>query len=588
MFRKIIILILLILCSTVVLAQEPYHLKLLAVQQVNESYKGSTADLFLELKEGSGRVFLDTYPLTKMDTQVSTRFAKEIACKHYDLNCNKYDFIYTIKSESNIIGGPSAGAAIAALTSIAMLDLDYNSDVTITGTINSGAIIGPVGGVKEKLEAASSSGIKKVMISKGAGIQKELLNNQTNVTELNLIDYGKNNLSLEVIEAMDLDEVILQLTGVELNDKDFLVEENENYQEIMQSLQKLLCDRTEKIEEMISENGKQINESINEIFEKRKNNSLQAINDQDYYSAASFCFSNNILLRNNYYQELELDDQKINQMLDLLERKTENFKEQLNQEEITTISDLQTMIVVKERLSDVQEQIKKAKESEEKVALLSYAEERYFSAVSWKQFFSMEGKKFLLDSERLKQSCQQKISEAEERHQYASIFLGDLAVLNIKEKISLSRDSLKEQEYGLCLIKAAQAKAEANAILSSLGLSEDNFDEFIESKSRAVEKIVFENSAEGIFPILGYSYYQYANSLKDEEKYTTLIYLEYALEMSDLEIYFPAEKTIEISFNLDKKWIYLIIGIIIGIILTVVVKKKWFRKEVHLEFIDRK
>src|SRR3989344_2853582 len=169
MKKMCLILFLVLALTTSALAQKQYHLKLLAVQEgPNGALSGSDADLYLELKEGTGRVFLDTYPLTKMDTQISTRFAKEIACYQYDLPCDYYDFIYTIKASSNIIGGPSAGAAIAALTTIAVLDLDYNDgDTAITGTINSGGIIGPVGGTKQKLEAASELGLKKVLIAKG-------------------------------------------------------------------------------------------------------------------------------------------------------------------------------------------------------------------------------------------------------------------------------------------------------------------------------------------------------------------------------------------------------------------------------------
>jgi len=138
MFKKIKITIFsflfsLILLSTLINAQvdEIYHLKLLAVEG-EDNFQGSDADLYLELKEGTGRVFLDTFPLTKLDTQISTRFAKELACKHFKIDCDQYDFIYTIKAKSNIIGGPSAGAAIAALTTIATLNLDYNSDISIT------------------------------------------------------------------------------------------------------------------------------------------------------------------------------------------------------------------------------------------------------------------------------------------------------------------------------------------------------------------------------------------------------------------------------------------------------------------------
>ena len=63
---------------------------------------GTTADLFLEIQPGQGRVFIESYPLTKIDTQISTRFAKDIACKYVDAGCSDYDFFYTIRSDSPI------------------------------------------------------------------------------------------------------------------------------------------------------------------------------------------------------------------------------------------------------------------------------------------------------------------------------------------------------------------------------------------------------------------------------------------------------------------------------------------------------
>ncbi|MBI2665285.1 hypothetical protein HYX12_01525 [Candidatus Woesearchaeota archaeon] len=85
---------LLVVLSPQILAQEgkQYHLKLLAVQENNGTYEGSDADLFLELKEGTGRIFLETFPLTKLDTQISTRFAKDIACTHFNLDYPTYAY----------------------------------------------------------------------------------------------------------------------------------------------------------------------------------------------------------------------------------------------------------------------------------------------------------------------------------------------------------------------------------------------------------------------------------------------------------------------------------------------------------------
>ncbi|MBI4983437.1 hypothetical protein HZC32_02235 [Candidatus Woesearchaeota archaeon] len=123
-------------------------------------------------------------------------------------------------------------------------------------------------------------------------------------------------------------------------------------------------------------------------------------------------------------------------------------------------------------------------------------------------------------------------------------------------------------------MEAAQAKAEANAVLSSVGVGEENVKEFLDSKSKAVSKVISEDSAEGVFPILGYSYYKYAHSLMDQDKYLSLIYLEYALEMSDLEIYFPEENVApeqKFSWEIGEEWSWLIIGVIIGILISGIV-----------------
>src|SRR4030042_1424297 len=78
---------------------------------------------------------------------------KDIACSYLDKDCLKYDFIYTIKAGSPIIAGPSAGGAITLLTISLLEGFELDEGISITGTINSGGIIGSVGGIKEKIDA---------------------------------------------------------------------------------------------------------------------------------------------------------------------------------------------------------------------------------------------------------------------------------------------------------------------------------------------------------------------------------------------------------------------------------------------------
>ena len=80
------------------------HIKLLAVSQTNGTFIGQTADLYMTVSPGEGDVFLDTFPLTKIDTQISTRFAEEIACREAKVDCSNYNFFYKIRASSPIIG----------------------------------------------------------------------------------------------------------------------------------------------------------------------------------------------------------------------------------------------------------------------------------------------------------------------------------------------------------------------------------------------------------------------------------------------------------------------------------------------------
>lgn len=557
---------------------EVYQLKLLAVYEENNGYKGSDADLLLELREGTGRVFLETFPLTRLDTQISTRFAKEVACKHFKLNCNKYDFIYTIQAKSNIIGGPSAGAALAALTTIAVLDLDNNRSIAVTGTINSGGIVGPVGGVKEKLDAAAQSGLRKVLIPKGMSGKLDDYENNSEEQELNLVKYGKENLSLPVEEILTIDEVVFQLTGEQLNNKPVILEENGEYQEIMKKVAEVLCGRREKIEQEIANSDVAIDNETHEQLQKKLENSINASRNNDYYSAASYCFGSNIQLRDSFYKEQKPSLIKVEELFTQLAENVKKTKEEVSNKPIETISDLQTMMIVKERLSDTQQQIDKYLESppsselQNAYSLLAYAEERYYSAVTWMEFFAMDGKKFVFDNQTLQQTCLQKISEAEERYQYAEFFINPNFIGGIKEKINEAREALDHDEVELCLITASQAKGDASAVLTSVGLSNESVQDVINEKKHAVERVIAENSIGGVFPILGYSYYKYASALQGEEQYTALLYLDYALEISELEVYFPEEKTFRDAVmigEISKKTLYRLEGFFAAFIIFI-------------------
>ena len=103
--QLILTLTLILLLSTFVSAQKEDSIKLLALAESGNISRGAVADLILEIQPGRERVFLDTFPLTKTTTQVSMRFAQQIACDQMEIDCSNLDFFYTIRAPKGIVGG---------------------------------------------------------------------------------------------------------------------------------------------------------------------------------------------------------------------------------------------------------------------------------------------------------------------------------------------------------------------------------------------------------------------------------------------------------------------------------------------------
>ncbi len=577
------------------------HMKLLAVRDTGLGYEGASADLYLEIKPGSGRVFLDTFPLTKVDTQISTRLAKEVACNYLNKNCDKYDFIYTIRSDSSIVAGPSAGAAIAILT-ISLLDgFKLNESISITGTINSGGVIGSVGGIKEKIDAARRIRLKKVLIPRGERfIREERMgkngSNDTNTTNdisnetLDIVEYGKK-MGINIIEVSDLGEALYEFTGKRFEENNYSLIIDEGYKKIMRGLAIELCNRSKKLFNKITEQG--LNKSIyNSSISVALNLSRRgdsAIAKGRYYSAASYCFGSNVRLTEVLFRNLT--SKEIENKISLIERNIERLDGVVNKKKKKTITDLESYMVVEERLIEAKEYKKEIKEknienvSNKDIYRLAYSYERVYSAFSWYKFFVHIGREINLDKNSLRKSCEKKLSEAEERRQYVIFFYPSLKETSTKREIEYAYKDLKDGRYELCLFKATKAKAESDIVLSVSGITKNKLDVLIKKKLEIAKKNIVKQIRKGNFPILGYSYYEYANDLKDSDKYSALLYAEYALELSNLDVYFKQEGISYLDY-IKQKAVYLqpiyliVLGIVIGFLAAgIMVRREYSYKK---------
>lgn len=549
-------------------------MRLLAVSEVENGEIGGIADLFLEINPGSGRVFLETFPLTRIDTQVSTRFAKEIACEFSKIDCDNFDFFYTITAESAIIAGPSAGAAITVLT-VSLLDgLSLKEDVAITGTINSGGLIGSVGGLKAKIEAGKRDGMNKILIPKGKAI---IEGNKT----FDIVNLSKQN-RIDIIEVATLSEALEQFTGKKFGKDRKNVSIDPSYKDTMKELAIELCSRSTRLFKDFNRSkfdptnrSKAIKQNALNMSKKGKD----AFSDKKYYSSASYCFGANVeynyllLLARNFTRKEVLEKARE------IRRDMEEFDEQISSFDIKTITDLEAYMIVKERLIEANDLInlvfQNLNQTRSSLRNLAFAGERLNSAKAWATFMDNRGKEFNLNKEVIKEACKRKISEVEERLQYVEIYFPQ-NLESTRKELSYAYQDLNNDYYELCLFKASKAKATVDIILSVFGAALEQVDGILYEKQKIVERNLVEATENGVFPILGYSYYEYANALGSEDPFSALLYSEYALELSNLDIYFKDGKKAKYKFNFDKSLLFVfILGLLIGIVLIKIID---FRK----------
>ncbi|GEM_PF-668277 len=186
------------------------------IAAVSSNGEGVIGELTVRVSyPGSGKVYISTSPASEVDTQGSARIAAFAASLLAGVDMLDYDFYYDIESPSVIVGGPSAGSAMALATYQLLVGSKCAAGVVATGMIQPDTSIGPVGGLKEKLEATARSGGSVFIIPAG---QEEYTYKVRKVERtgpiiriveepvtVNLVEYGEG-LGVRVVSASTLEE----------------------------------------------------------------------------------------------------------------------------------------------------------------------------------------------------------------------------------------------------------------------------------------------------------------------------------------------------------------------------------------------
>jgi uncharacterized protein len=619
-----------LISNTTLACAKLYSIPLLAVSETTTNEEiGSTPMLSLEITEGTGRIFIDSFPFNRIDVQVSIRYARDMACKLSGHDCSKLDFFYIIHSDASIIGGPSAGSSIAFLTFAVLNNLDYRKDIALSGTINSGYLIGPVGGLKEKIMGASKSSIKKVLIPAGERyyVEYNKTDNETNNETIDLLEYA-NFLGVEVVEVNNLQDVIFQYSGKKYFNESNLTIDASAFKKEMKTIKEGLCKQAERVKAQIGNFSEFSNEynGLDDVFNSSVESIKKAENEslkENYYSAASLCFT---ALNGFLYVNLassNISNERLFELENAMIEKAKELRSNLDSEP-KSIGDLQVYAAVLERIIESEdnlanfnetitsiteidlkdEEIKGivlflnlSNESEEiqkeiisqylrNNAILELAKgiNRLYSAELWSVFIGFDKKYYDLTNESLETACLSKLSETKGYIEYFNLlYPGYLD--EAKTLLTRAQKSYNSGDFALCIYQGSEAKAFLNNIMSSVYITLEQYNQTIKRKIDASEKQIAILQEQMAFPIIGYSYYEYADSLMElGDSYSASLYSEYALELSNMDIYFEKQgKEYEFKEEKEKSILMLffygsMFGFAISMLLVLVIKAKKGKK----------
>jgi len=543
-----------------------------AVAQTSTGYKGVVSTITVTIHNGSacsGRVFVETTPLTQIDMQGSARLAVSVAGALTGIDTSNYDFFFVIRTDSPVIGGPSAGAVMTIATIAALEGWDIDNRTMMTGMINPDGSIGPVGGIIAKLEAAYDVGATRFLIPKGQGTYTDIETvktvkkiGNTQIIEIsqrlvkrNVSDYAMEKYGIDVVEVADINEALHYMTGHVFNittsehpitteeyissmkplAQNLLEEANESYTNASEEYSK-----TEIPDQFPFYYDRQISEMLKESKDAL-DNAVSSYKKSLFYSSTSKSFLSLINSRFvsyacNYFNKRSNDREKYLQ--DLIDECNSFVSEKCDlakNAKVEGITSLQCVGAAQKRALDAKDQLNSAIKSYENgdylnaLYKLAYAIERAKSVGWWvniskgfKEYGNVTNKVLGEVGEKYIESAQQAVV-------YSSIILQEMG--KTSDLISDANDLLVKakreiDEYpASALFEALEALSKANLALEIVeGVDKDKLNRAKDAANNAI----IESRKLGIEPILAVSYYEYAETLSNESVYNAIIYYKYS------------------------------------------------------------
>jgi len=578
---------------------------------------GVATDFIITVAPGNGHVYVETWPLAEVDMQASARLAAQIAGKVLDVDMNKYDVFIQVKSDAPIIGGPSAGGTMTVGIIAALEGWEVRKDVMMTGMINPDGSIGPVGGILEKASAAYSVGSKLFLIPEGQRIQiiqtteQKQIGPITQITSkaerVDVVEYARERWGLEVKEIKDIYDAVYYFTGKKIEKPsvpaDLNVDTSFLKTDALNDYDKTLS-YYEQVENKLKTSNmgyttySYLKEALNEA-KSRLDEAKKALEDGRYYTTLTLDFQARITIRHvDWYLDVETDADLENLLKNVDDeiKSTENTISNLT---IRGISMLQAVAASEERLEQAKSLLKDAWSAYydgnywDAVSNAAFAYERIQTAKFWASLGERYAKGDVIERESLKETARYYLDNSRLIITYITSMFGEV---NLQELINLMNEGegyYQDGKYSAAIFSAMEARIQAEIILDTLGIDNETIlmDKLQRMKEDAKVAIV-QAQKEGIYPILSFSYYEFAQSYENQggldNIQTAMMFYQYAKETSTvfLETTSPPKIIEEPSITIPpqtttpqpeptKSYISLIpFALLVGIVLGFIVGRK--------------
>jgi len=543
-----------------------------AVSQLGTGYVGVISTITVTVQgNGSGRVFVDTLPLTDVDMQGSARLAVKVASAlvrmdtgpHLDpLTC---DFFFVVRTTSPMIGGPSAGAMMTVAVISLLENWTLNNSTVMTGMINPDGSIGPIGGIPYKIDAAHSVGATRFLIPKGQTTYTEMVTEYQNINGIiwqntypvtrNVTEYAQTNYGMEVLEVEDINDALHYFTGWT-----FPVKESpdkvttEDYIAAMKPLATSLLNAAQQSYQNASDlfndttipnrypnyYRNQVTDFLNTASD-RLDESSHWYDEEVYYTSTSKSFQS--LIDSHFvtyicrYFTSENQEELVQALINQTVRNYQNNTELTKNASIKGMVTLQCVGAAQQRINEAASYLSEANTSflntDYFTALynIAYAKERIESVQWWLNISTPFHDSGEINETLITSLAEEYLDDAQQAIVYSEIILNEMGETSnyLNDAKNLLETARGEQEKGYsaaALFGSFEALVKANLALELVdGVTDDK----IERARGQASVSITESRTIGIEPVLAVSYYEYGQSLANESSLdTAIVYYKYA------------------------------------------------------------